>query len=87
MKRIPNFNTISTIIDRLIIENVKLAHFDNQLKYEPDKVPEDKREELLNNTRTQFEIIRAIKSELSDALLLIWDEGAYDSIDEKRTFK
>jgi len=33
-KSIPNFSTLSTLLDRLSIENVKLSHFENAVEHD-----------------------------------------------------
>ena len=45
-KAIPNFNTLSTLLDRLSIENVKLSHFENGIEH--DNLSEDQIKEYKN---------------------------------------
>ena len=40
--KIPNLNTFSTILDRLSIENVKMVHFQNALRFDNLKINEKK---------------------------------------------
>lgn len=71
MKRISNANSFSAIIDRLIIENLKIIQFVDQNK--------------LEMAEKQNEIIGALKNELEviyDELL----NNKYSSVDEQRTY-
>lgn len=80
---IPNFNTLSTILDRLIVENVKLSHFEYQMQ-ETDNPIESAR--LSRSIEAQQAIIPALRDELSKAMAEIFDSGNYETIEEKRTF-
>ena len=77
---IPNFNSFSTLIDRLSIENVKLAHFEFLL----EEFPKD--ETLVSKICTQKEVIELLKTELTAFMQKIFSEGSYKTIEEKRTF-
>ncbi len=71
MKRISNVNSFSTIIDRLIIENLKIFQFieSGDLKKADD----------------QNDIISELKNEL-DIIFDEIKSNSYDSISEQRTF-
>lgn len=81
--KIPNFNTISTLIDRLTIENVKLSHFQYLMENSEIK---DKKEDLLNKISIQENIIGLLKQELENYLLDLFQHRNYEYIDEERTF-
>ena len=81
--KIPNYNTISTLIDRLTIENVKLSHFQYLLESVELK---DKSEDLVNKIKTQEDIINLLKEELENYLVDLFNNRNYEYIDEKRTF-
>ena len=71
-KRICNLNSFSSIIDRIIIENLKLLRF-------LDDKNDIKIEEQLN-------IISGLKYEL-DVVVLELEKKKYKSIDENRTYE
>lgn len=80
--RIPNFNTFSTIIDRLSIENVKLSHFEFLL------TQNDQDTSILENKiKLQNQIIALIKSELVIFMEEVFQSKEYLYVDEERTFK
>ena len=80
--RIPNFNTFSTIIDRLSIENVKLSHFEFLL------TQNDQDTSILENKiKLQNQIIALIKSELVIFMQEAFQSKEYLYVDEERTFK
>ncbi len=80
--KVPNFNTFSTIIDRLSIENVKLSHFEFLVAQEgADK------SELDRKIHLQQEMIKLIRLELENFMTEVFLNKKYDYIDEERTFK
>lgn len=83
--RIPNLDTLSTLFDRLSIENVKLAHFENTLEH--DQLTDDQRTEFQGKIATQQRIISPIKDELAGLMEEILFANSYDYIKEERTFK
>jgi len=83
-KRIPNFNTISTLIDRLSIENVKLSHFQYLMEEQSNSIDVG---ELKIKIGVQLEIIEALKIELEKNLKEIFINQSYNYIEEERTFK
>jgi hypothetical protein len=80
--RIPNFNTFSTIIDRLSIENVKLSHFEFLLT----QAGQDELD-LQSKISLQLEIIELLKKELEEFMFEAFRSKNYSYIDEERTFK
>ncbi len=83
--KIPNFNTLSTLLDRLSIENVKLAHFENALEH--DNPAPAARAELQRKIDLQHEVIGALKRETADWMAGVFLEGRYEYMKEERTFK
>jgi hypothetical protein len=80
--KVPNFNTFSTIIDRLSIENVKLSHFEFLLAQDgSDKSELDKKVQM------QLEMVKLIRVELENFMLEVFLNKNYEYIDEERTFK
>jgi hypothetical protein len=71
MKRMSNVNSFSAIIDRLIIENLKIIQFTDQNK--------------LEEANKQTEIISELKCEL-DVIFKELNENRYKSIGEQRTY-
>ena len=82
--KIPNLNTFSTILDRLSIENVKMVHFQNALRFDNLKINEKKK--LKNKISTQKKIISSLKKELNNFLRQILVDKKYEYIKEERTF-
>jgi hypothetical protein len=80
--RIPNFNTFSTIIDRLSIENVKLSHFEFLLTQ-----PNQDESNLQEKISLQVEVIKLLKRELEEFMFEAFSSKDYSYIDEERTFK
>lgn len=83
--KIPNFNTLSTLVDRLSIENVKLAHFENSIEH--DNLAPDNMEAVRLKVEVQHRIITALKQELVAFMEEAFLSGRYDSIKEERTFQ
>lgn len=81
---IPNFNTLSTLLDRLSIENVKLSHFENAIEY--DNLSEDEIKVYKNKIVTQNKIINELKAETTTFMTKTFINKDYDYIKEERTF-
>ncbi len=77
---IPNLNTLSTLLDRLCIENVKLFHF---LNYSVD-LDEEKIKGLES---LQKSIISSLSKVLVDIFYDTYVSGEHNFIIEERTFK
>lgn len=84
-RRIPNFNTLSTLIDRLSIENVKLAHFENAVEH--DQLTPQEVDEFEKRIAVQREIIEALKQQLVAFMEEVFCDGGYRYMKEERTFK
>ena len=84
-KKIPNFNSFSTIVDRLSIENVKLSHFENIVHH--DNPSDKERAEFEKKIAVQKEIIDTLKAELTTFMEEVFLEGKYEVVKEERTFK
>jgi hypothetical protein len=76
-KSIPNFNSVSTLIDRMTIERVKLE----QIKLR------ESNEDNARKAKLQHEIIQALKEEFVNVMLKYWHYGEYMCIIETRTFE
>ena len=77
---IPNYNTFSTIIDRLSVEHVKLHHFKFTMKNH------FKKNELKNRLDLQNKMIKILQKELLDFMKIIIQQNNYNFLFEKRTF-
>lgn len=71
MKRIPNVNSFSAIIDRLIIENLKIIQFTDK--------------DDLEKAKNQIEVIKELKNELNTIFKELINKK-YKSIKEQRTY-
>ena len=83
-KSIPNFNTLSTLLDRLSIENVKLSHFENAIEH--DNLTQKEIQEYKSKINTQNKIIDRLKLETTNFMTKTFIEKDYDYIKEERTF-
>jgi hypothetical protein len=83
--RIPNFNTLSTLIDRLSIENVKLSHFENAIEF--DGLAPAEVEKLQGRVAVQNKLIAALKQELTAFMEEAFISGSYEYMKEERTFR
>lgn len=70
---ITNVDTLSALLDRLISENIKLFFF--------------KKDGLTDNIKHQEEVITQLKQKISELLLDTTQNGKYNYISEKRTYK
>lgn len=82
--KIPNLNTFSTLLDRLSIENVKMVHFENSLRF--DKLTLKEKKNVSQKIKTQKKIIISLKKELNNFLVDILTNKKYEFIKEERTF-
>jgi len=80
--RVPNFDTLSTIIDRLTVEIVKRSHFEFLIETNSGDP-----EELRRKIELQDLVIRELRGRLRDFLVQTYVSREYDYVDETRTFK
>ena len=73
MKYITNVNTLSVLLDRLIVENIKLYFFT--------------KDNLSDNVLHQNGVIHEIKKKICEVLIHTYESKQYDYIEEKRTYK
>lgn len=83
--RIPNYSTLSTLIDRLSIENVKLAHFENTMEH--DNLSPQEASGFQMKIDVQVKVIDALRQELTRLLKEAILSGNYEFLKEERTFK
>ena len=82
--RIPNYDTLSTILDRITIENVKKAHFQDEIS--GNSVSEAHKAALEKKIATQDTIIARLNEELIVYFKESLSDGHYTYITEERTF-
>lgn len=80
--RIPNFDTLSTIIDRLTVEIVKRTHFEFLTETGSGNA-----EELRHKIQLQDTVISELRNRLREFLEQTYVSREYNYIDETRTFK
>jgi hypothetical protein len=87
-KRIPNLDTFSAIIDRLIIEVHKVATFENRKREEQNKPNPDQKKITSwdNSSREANECRAALKAKLDELFTQAVRDGDYETLDEARTF-
>ena len=77
-EKISNYNSISTAIDRLVIERVKMAQFQDR--------SDQGDETMWKKVELQERLVSALRGELAVLLDEIVNKG-YSAIKEERTFK
>lgn len=83
--KVPNYNALSSLLDRLAIENNKLAFFETALEFDPLSDAERATyEEKAANQRRMIDILKQDTIECMDQALIA---GKYEYIREGRTFK
>lgn len=70
--RVTNIDTLSALIDRLIVEEIKYYFFS--------------KDEKIEEMEQQIKIVKEIKNKLSDLFLECVSEGEYEYLSERRTF-
>jgi len=78
-EKIPNFNTLSCLIDRMVIEQVKKTIF--ELKQEEEKV------NYKDKIHMQKKALKSLQRAFIDFCIKAWYLGEYEYIEETRTFK
>jgi hypothetical protein len=88
MKRIPNYNTLADIIDRLIVEINKLSWFENKKREE--SVKDSPNSALIalwdKNSRHCCEYRDLLKREFDKTLTEIISTNSYETLSACRTF-
>ncbi|MEM7406257.1 MAG: hypothetical protein AAF458_13240 [Pseudomonadota bacterium] len=83
--KVPNYNALSSLLDRLAIENIKLSHFENALEHD-DPTP-DRRAELEAKAAGQRDMIEILKRDTAALMHEALRAGEYRYIAEGRTFE
>lgn len=86
--RIPNIDNLSTLCDRLSIENSKCSYFENLKRIEHQKTNPDK--DLIckwdHLSREACELRSAIKNRIDELFAEVITAGQYNYLPEPRTF-
>ena len=83
--KVPNYNALSSLLDRLAIENIKLGYFENALKH--DNLDETTTVEYARKAETQRDMISVLKHDTIDLMFDAFEHGRYEVLAEGRTFK
>jgi hypothetical protein len=88
--RIPNFNTMADLFDRLIVCVNKLAYFENKKREEQGKSEAYKSHESIahwdNASRNECEIRNLLKREIDAEFKRVVESGQYPVCPDFRTF-
>ena len=86
--KIPNYNTAADAIDRLIVEVLKLAHYENAKREESlsDDPDLDKIVALDRNSRNSCEYRDMLKREIDRQFSEMVSKRAYNTLPASRTF-
>jgi len=82
--RVPNYNALSSLLDRLAIENIKLSFFENALEY--DDLSPDETKEFERKSEAQRAMIDVLKTDTVSVMEEAFINGEYDFIAEGRTY-
>lgn len=83
--KVPNYNSLSSLLDRLAIENIKLSFFENALEH--DDLDAETRAEFESKAKGQHEVIDVLKADTVSCMGEAFDLGAYTYVAEGRTFR
>ena len=83
--KVPNYNALSSLFDRLAIENIKLSYFENALEH--DDLDAAQTAEYEAKAEAQRNMIDVLKHDTVDLMASALEAGRYDFIREGRTFE
>lgn len=83
--KVPNYNALSSLLDRLAIENIKLSFFENALEH--DELTEQQRAEYAAKAEAQQSMIDVLKGDTVECMEKALVNGEYRYIAEGRTFE
>jgi hypothetical protein len=83
--KVPNYNALSSLLDRLAIENIKLSFFENALEH--DDLDAAAAEEYGAKAARQREMIDVLKVDTVDLMVEAVAAGNYEYVAEGRTFE
>lgn len=83
--KVPNYNSLSSLLDRLAIENIKLSIFENSIEH--DDLPDEEVESLKSKAVAQADMINVLKDDTVTLIEEAFISGDYKYISEGRTYK
>lgn len=83
--KVPNYNSLSSLLDRLAIENIKLSFFENALEH--DDIDAETRTEFEQKADAEREMIEVLKKDTVACMAEAFDLGEYSYVAEGRTFR
>jgi hypothetical protein len=83
--KVPNYNALSSLLDRLAIENIKLSFFENALEH--DELTEEQHAEYTAKAEAQKAMIEVLKGDTVGCMEETLVNGEYRYIAEGRTFE
>ncbi|MBT6276857.1 MAG: hypothetical protein HOI95_22320 [Chromatiales bacterium] len=83
--KVPNYNALSSLLDRLAIENIKLSFFENALEH--DELDAETEADYGERVQSQHTMISVLKADTVELMREAIANGEYDFVEEGRTFK
>lgn len=83
--KVPNYNALSSLLDRLAIENIKLGFFENALEH--DELDAGQKKEYEAKAAAQRAMIDVLKGDTVACIEEALVNGAYHYVAEGRTFR
>ncbi len=83
--KVPNYNTLSSLLDRLAIENIKLGFFENAIEH--DALDDETQREYEAKAEAQRVMIDVLKADTVACMKEAFISGSYDYVAEGRTFQ
>jgi hypothetical protein len=83
--KVPNYNALSSLLDRLAIENIKLSFFENALEH--DELDVRMAAAYTTKANTQRDMIEVLKHDTVELMVEALESGRYHVFAEGRTFE
>lgn len=83
--KVPNYNALSSLFDRLAIENIKLSYFENALEH--DQLEVEQAAEYAAKADAQRRMIEVLKHDTVELMATAMESRQYEFIAEGRTFE
>ena len=71
--KVPNYNALPSLLDRLAIENVKLGYFENALEH--DKLDETTTVEYARKAEAQRDMLSVLKHDTVELMVDTFEHG------------
>jgi hypothetical protein len=82
--KVPNYNALSSLLDRLAIENIKLSFFENAIEH--DDLDDKIQSEYEVKAEAQRVMIDVLKADTVACMQDAFVNGTYDYVAEGRTY-